>query len=122
MNDKNYNNLKLISYILLAVGIITVPADFPYHYFVAVAFTLAFAIGSAIANYLTSPDTILGGAESVAQAIVKAVSDIKQAPAEAKVVEPIDANKVALEVSAMVDQAVAEYKQKLISKAVNPTA
>jgi hypothetical protein len=117
MDDKQYNFLKLVSYILLSVGVISLPVDFPYHLIIGSILVVIAAIGSGIANFLTAPDTIVGGATNVAQAIVKAVKEIKAE--EAKPSAPtVDPEKVIAAIQIATDKAIAEYKRQIAEDAI----
>jgi hypothetical protein len=105
VNERNH--LKLISYILLALGVISLPVDFPYHLEIAAVLSFLFVVGSALANYLTDPSTVVTNLEAVATATAKAVNTIKTAPAQPA---PTLTPNTLQEAETMLNQALANYK------------
>jgi len=77
-------HIKVISVLLIAVGAITFPADFPYHDAFAAILLLVGAIGYALAQYSANPATVVVDAQAISNAIIDFIKREKAALAEPK--------------------------------------
>src|SRR5208282_3893345 len=125
LNERNH--LKTLSYILLALGLLSLPLDFPYHDEIAALLALLFVIGSALANYLTDPTSLTTDVQSIATATAQAITAEKTAvaapqPTPKTVLEQLTSNLPATiaEAEAVFNQASANYKA-VVAAATTPT-
>lgn len=126
LNERNH--LKTVSYVMLALGLVSLPVDFPYHDEVAGVFAFLFVVGSALANYLTDPASLTTDVETVATATAKAMTQEKAAAAAPQssaktVLQQLVENPSATvaEAEAIFNQATANYKA-VVAAATTPTA
>lgn len=124
MNTHEQNHLKTISNVLLVIGVMQVAADFPFRTYIALILGIAFAAGQAIAHLCAEPtvEVAVASGTDLANAVIAGIKTFKETPiavAPAPVV--IDPAQTAVEIEAVVAEAIKNYKAQL-SSATTPAS
>lgn len=110
MNICDQNHLKVVSYIALALAMISIPADFPYAIYITVILGVIGSFGYAIAHYYADPTSAVTDTESVVNAVIAGVKTLKETPA-ATPSTPIKITPTTItEAETMLNEAMANYK------------
>ena len=83
MNKQNQYFLRVLSFVLIAVGTVTVAEDLPYKAVVAVVLGVVAAIGYGLAHFLADPTVAVAvvSTEDVVNKVVAALKTPVPAPA-----------------------------------------
>ena len=119
MNSSQQNFLKITAIVLMALGIVTIPADLPYAAIVTILFELSGTIGYALAHYAADPTALPEPVVTSLKDMADEIECLKKASANAmppqQVLQGLDPAQVAADLQEMYQsfqQAISEITAK----------
>jgi hypothetical protein len=116
MNVQMQNHLKVGSIFLIALGMLTIPADLPYGSYIAAITSLLGVIGYALAHYLADPATATADLNTAIQGVANTINSVRNAAGQQQAIDP---TVLTADITNMVSQLVTKYSQAQ-SQAANP--
>ena len=108
MNVQMQNHLKVGSVLLIAIGMLTIPADLPYDSYIAAIVSLLGVIGYALAHYLADPTTATADLNTAIAGVTNTVNNIITANNQTTT---INSSELTADATALVSQLVTKYSQ-----------
>jgi len=108
MNVQMQNHLKVGSVLLIAIGMLTIPADLPYDSYIAAIVSLLGVIGYALAHYLADPTTATADLNTAIAGVTNTVNNIMTANNQTTTINPA---ALTADATALISQLVTKYSQ-----------